>query len=512
MIKNLDARFKLFLMPHDLPSFLRELEKSGELKRISHPVSKNLEITEIADRVVKRAGPALLFENVVENPQIPVAIGLYGSDSRLALALHDSPQNIAGRIENLIQTRPGGGLVNMAKMGLSLLPTALSVGQKNVADGPCKEEKLMGEAADLTQIPVLTCWPDDGGPFITLPMVFTHNPNSGRRNVGMYRVQIYGPREAGMHWQIHKVGAAHAQNAAQMGQKIEAAICLGGDPCLPFCAIAPLPEEIDEMMFAGFLRGKPVEMVACETINVKVPAACEYVIEGTIDPTESRPEGPFGDHTGYYTPVEPYPIFRVSAITRRKKPIYPATIVGIPPMEDAYLGGAVGTIFKPLIKTQLPELVDMNLPVEACFHNLAIVSIKKRYPHHAYKVMHALWGLGQLMFSKVIIVVDDDVDVQNMSEVIWRVTNNIDPMRDVQIVKGPVDSLNHAAPMAGFGSKMGIDATKKWPSEGFSREWPDVVKMDAATARKIDGIWGKLGLGDDPGSPSKDGHLRAKMP
>jgi 4-hydroxy-3-polyprenylbenzoate decarboxylase len=266
------------------------------------------------------------------------------------------------------------------------------------------------------------------------------------------------------------------------------------------------------MMFAGFLRGKPVEMVACETIDVRVPADCEYVIEGTIDPAEARAEGPFGDHTGYYTPIEDYPVFRVTCITHRKKPVYPATIVGIPPMEDAYLGGAVGTIFKPLIKTQIPELVDMHLPVEAVFHNLAIVSIKKRYPNHAYKVMHALWGLGQLMFSKVIIVVDDDVDVHNISEVIWRVTNNIDPMRDVQIVKGPVDSLNHAAPMVGFGSKMGIDATRKWPSEGHEREWPEVVKMDPATVQKIDSIWDQLGLGAKLPSPSVDGHIIAPMP
>ncbi len=281
------------------------------------------------------------------------------------------------------------------------------------------------------------------------------------------------------------------------------------------CRFAPsrrLPEEIDEMMFAGFLRGKPVEMTKCETIDVRVPADCEYVIEGTIDPDEVRPEGPFGDHTGYYTPIENYPVFRVTCITQRKKPIYPATIVGIPPMEDAYLGGAVGTIFKPLIKTQIPELVDMHLPVEACFHNLAIVSIKKRYPNHAYKVMHALWGLGQLMFSKVIIVVDDDVDVHNLSEVIWRVTNNIDPARDVQIVKGPVDSLNHAAPLVGFGSKMGLDATRKWPSEGHEREWPDVVKMDHGTVEKIDKIWNTLGLGEFLDSPSVNGHIIAPMP
>ncbi len=499
-------------MAHDIPSFLREIEKINQLKKIDAPVSLDLEISEIADRVIKKAGPALLFQNVKENPDVPVAIGLYGSHERLALALHDKPENIAGRITELIGTRPPNSLVGMAKMGLQMLPTISSLGVKRGKSGPVKEVIMKGDDVDLSKIPVLKCWPDDGGPFITLPMVFTHNPNNGRRNVGMYRVQIYDKNTTGMHWQTHKVAAQHARDAAARGQNIEAAVCLGGDPCLPFCALAPLPEEIDEMLFAGFLRGKPVELVPCETIDVQVPADCEYVIEGYLEPGELRPEGPFGDHTGYYTPIEPYPVFHVTCVTQRKKPIYPATIVGIPPMEDGYLGKAVGTIFLPLIKTQVPEIVDMHLPVEATFHNLALVSINKRYPNHAYKVMHALWGLGQLMFSKMIIVFDDDVDVHNLSEVIWRLSNNIDPARDVQIVKGPVDSLNHAAPMVGFGSKIGIDATKKWPSEGHAREWPDVVKMNAATAARVDEMWAKLGLGENPGSPSKEGHIVGPMP
>lgn len=499
-------------MAHDLPSFLSELDRTGELVRVREAVSKQLEITEIADRMIKKAGPALLFENVRENPDVPVAIGLYGSHSRLARALHDTPENIASRIETLIQTRPSGGLFQLAKLGLSMLPTIQSLGVKHVKSGPCKDVILKGDDVDLSQLPVLTCWPQDGGPFVTLPMVFTHNPNTGRRNVGMYRVQIFDERTTGMHWQIHKGGAQHGREAGAKQQPIQAAVALGGDPCLPFCALAPLPEEIDEMLFAGFLRGKPVEMVRCETIDVEVPADCEYILEGTIDPAEMRPEGPFGDHTGYYTPVEPYPVFRVSCITRRKKPIYPATIVGIPPMEDGYLGKAVGTIFLPLVKTQLPEIVDMHLPVEATFHHLAIVSIKKRFPNHAYKVMHGLWGLGQLMFSKIVVVVDDDVDVHNLSEVIWRLTNNIDPGRDVQIVKGPVDSLNHAAPGVGLGTKMGIDATRKWPSEGYEREWPEVVKMDASTVARVDALWSRLGLGDNPGSPSHEGHIVAPMP
>ena len=499
-------------MPATIAEFVAELERRRELVRVAHPLSAKLEITEIADRVIKRAGPALLFENVIETPGVPVAIGLYGSHERMELALHDSPPNIAARIGGLIKTVPPPGLLAKLQLGAKLLPTLQSLSTRSVNDGACKEVKLLGDDIDLGALPVLTCWPDDGGPFITLPMVFTHNPNTGRRNVGMYRMQIYDRNTTGMHWQMHKVGAQHQREAESKGLHIQAAVCLGGDSCLPFCALAPLPEEIDEMMFAGFLRGKPVDMVRCETVDIEVPADCEYVIEGTIDPAESRPEGPFGDHTGYYTPVENYPVFHVTCITQRKKPIYPATIVGIPPMEDAYLGGAVGTIFKPLIQTQIPELIDMHLPVEACFHNLAFVSIKKRYPNHAYKVMHALWGLGQLMFSKVIVVFDDDVDVHNTSEVLWRLTNNIDPARDVQIVKGPVDSLNHAAPMVGFGSKMGIDATRKWPSEGHLREWPEVVKIDAATAAKIDGIWEGLGLGPFIESPSLRGHIVTEMP
>jgi 4-hydroxy-3-polyprenylbenzoate decarboxylase len=496
----------------NLSDFLILLEKKKQLARITHPVSTHLEIAEIADRVIKQAGPALLFENVKEAPSTPVAIGLFGSHERMALALRDTPHNIAARIGELIKTMPPETLFGKIQTGMKLLPTVRSLSTQTVKGGVCKDVILKGDDINLSKIPVLHCWPDDGGPFITLPMVFTHNPNTGKRNVGMYRVQIYDKNTTGMHWQMHKVGAQHHREAAERQQRIEAAVCLGGDPVLPFCALAPLPEEIDEMMFAGFLRGKPMEMTKCETIDVEVPADCEYVIEGTIDPHESRPEGPFGDHTGYYTPIEDYPVFHVTCITHRKKPIYPATIVGIPPMEDGYLGGAVGTIFLPLIKTQVPEIVDMFLPVEACFHNMAIVSIKKRYPNHAYKVMHALWGLGQLMFSKVIIVVDDDVDVHNLSEVLWRATNNIDPARDVQIVKGPVDSLNHASPMVGFGSKMGLDATRKWPSEGHTREWPDVVKMDRSTAARVDAMWSKLGLGDLIESPSVNGHIVAKMP
>lgn len=495
---------------HNLQDFITALEQMGELRRVVHPVSCRLQITDIADRVIKAGGPALLFEQVQETPEVPVAIGLYGSDQRMTAALHDAPANIAARIQELLHLTPPSSLAGKLKTGLKLLPTLKSLGMRLVGDGLCQEVRLSADEVDLTRLPILTCWPGDGGPFITLPMVFTHHPQTGRRNVGMYRMQVYDARTTGMHWQIHKVGAAHQQAAG--GARIEVAVALGGDPCLPFCALAPLPEEIDEMLFAGFLRGKPLDMVRCQTVDIQVPASCEYVLEGYLDPAESRPEGPFGDHTGYYTPIESYPVFHLTALTHRRRPVYPATIVGMPPMEDAWLGNAVGTIFLPLIRTQLPELVGLNLPVESCFHNLAIVSIRKRYPLHAFKVMHALWGLGQLMFSKIIVVVDEDVDVHNLSEVLWRATNNIDPGRDVQIVKGPVDSLNHAAPQVGFGTKMGLDATRKWPSEGYQREWPGLVQMDPATAAQVDAMWANLGLGDLLPSPSVGGHLVAAMP
>lgn len=480
--------------PH-FQEFLSQLESAGELKRISTPVSPNLEITEVADRVMKNpgGGMALLFENPT-NFNIPVAINTMGSRKRMSMALGvDDYEEIATEIAALVKPEPPIGLMNKIRM-IPRLGRLASSSPKSVSTGICQEVVEEGDAVDLTKIPVLKCWPDDGGAFITLPLVFTYDPETGKRNTGMYRIQIFDRNTTGMHWQLHKAGAEHYRKSEARGQKIYAAVALGGDPAIIFSALAPLPPNVDEMMFAGFLRKKPVNMVQCKTIDIQVPADCEMVLEGYVDPFERRPEGPFGDHTGFYTPMEPYPVFHVTAITHRKNPVYPCTIVGKPPMEDGWMGKAVERIFLPLVRLMVPELVDMNLPVEACFHNLAFVSIRKRYPGHAFKVMNALWGLGQLMFTKMIYVFDEEVDVQNIQECIWRIANNIDPERDMLLSKGPIDVLDHASRATGFGSKIGFDCTRKLPSEGYAREWPNVIEMSPEIVKRIDEIWPKLGL------------------
>jgi 4-hydroxy-3-polyprenylbenzoate decarboxylase len=344
-------------------------------------------------------------------------------------------------------------------------------------------------------IPTLTCWPGDGGPFVTLPTVVSRDPESGRRNVGLYRMQIYDATTTAMHWHVHKGGARHFQRQKEQKGRMELAACLGGDPALIYAATAPLPEQVDEFLFAGFVRKKGIELVKALTVDVEVPTSADIVIEGYIDPSEPlRREGPFGDHTGFYSLADDYPVFHVTCITHKKNPIYLTTIVGRPPMEDVFLGKATERIFLPLLRLTFPEIVDMNLPIHGVFHNLAIVSIKKGYPAHARKIMHGLWGMGQMMFTKIIIVVDHDVNVHDLAEVTWIVGNHIDPKRDVVFVEGPVDVLDHAAPIMGFGSKMGIDATAKWKSEGFEREWPDPIVMDEKTKKYIDSIWGKLGI------------------
>jgi 4-hydroxy-3-polyprenylbenzoate decarboxylase len=379
-------------------------------------------------------------------------------------------------------------LPGLAQIGQSAAPKVIS------RSAPCQEVVKLGPDAKLSELPILKCWPLDGGRFITLPLVFTQDPESGKRNVGMYRVQVYDDRTAGMHWQRHKVGSRHYASSEAQGKDIPVAIVLGGDPAITYSATAPLPDEIDELAFAGFLRQKAVNLVRCKTQPLDVPADAEFVIEGYVPAGERRTEGPFGDHTGFYTLEEEYPIFKVTAITHRKDAIYPATIVGRPPMEDGWLGKATERLFLPLVRLFVPEILDYNLPVEGVFHNLCIVKIKKRYPGHAQKVMHALWGLGQMMFTKIIVVVDDWVDVQNLQEVLWVTANNIDPERDVCLVRGPLDVLDHASRAMGFGSKMGIDATKKLPEEGFSRPWPPVITMDDDTRRRVDELWTSLGL------------------
>ncbi len=477
---------------HSLQQFVQVLAQEGELKRISYPVRAELQITEIADRVMKRGGPALLFENVI-GKQMPVLINAFGSTKRMALALGvNDIEEIAREIAKLIQTKPPKSFKDKLHLLGDLIKLA-GIPPKSEKDGPCQE--VVNREPDLNMLPVLTCWPGDAGPFLTLPMVFSKDPAKGTRNVGLYRMQIFDRQTTGMHWHPQKVGARHYQQQKEKTGRLELAVCLGGDPALIYAATAPLPDQIDEILFTGFLRKKAVSLVKGITVDIEVPADADIVIEGYVDPAEPlRREGPFGDHTGFYSLADDYPAFHVTCITHRKNPIYPTTIVGRPPMEDAYLGKATERLFLPLLRVTLPEIIDMNLPVHGVFHNLAIIAIKKEYPAHARKVMHALWGLGQMMFTKTLLIVDHDVNVHDLSEVTWVVGNHIDPKRDTVFVEGPVDVLDHAAPTLGFGSKFGIDATRKWSSEGFEREWPGAIVMDDETKKHIDTIWDKLGI------------------
>jgi len=477
---------------NSLQEFVQVLEREGELKRIGHPVKAELEIAEIADRVMKRGGPALLFENVV-GKDMPVLINAFGSPRRMALALGVKDiEEIARNIEHLTRLKPPASWSERFRLLPELLRLA-GIAPKLAREGECQE--VIERNPDLSALPVLTCWPEDAGPFITLPLVVSRDPLDGRRNVGLYRMQIFDGRTTGMHWHLHKVGARHFNRQKEGRGRMELAACIGGDPALTYAATAPLPDQVDEFLFAGFLRKKPVELVKGATVDVEVPASSDIVIEGYIDPAEPlRREGPFGDHTGFYSLADDYPVFHVTCVTRKKNPIYLTTIVGRPPMEDAFLGKATERLFLPLIRLTFPEIVDINLPVHGVFHNLAIVAIKKDYPAHARKIMHGLWGLGQMMFTKIIVVVDHGVNVQNLSEVAWIVGNHIDPKRDITFVDGPVDVLDHAAPIMGFGSKMGIDATAKRRDEGFERDWPGPIVMNARVKSYIDSIWDKLGL------------------
>jgi 4-hydroxy-3-polyprenylbenzoate decarboxylase len=478
----------------DLRDFIRALEKQGELKRIPFEVSPDLEITEFADRSVKSGGPALLFEQPGKF-NVPVLINAFASMRRMEIALEVSSVNeVAARISEFLEMRMPEGIIGKLKM----LPKLGEIGAffpKIVSGGPCKDV-IRRDDFSLDEFPILKCWPQDGGRYITLPMVFSKNPDTGKRNCGCYRMQIYDARTTGMHWQTHKQGAEHYRRLSAAGttKRMEVAVAIGADPATMYSAILPLPPDLDEMMIAGFLRSKPVEMVKCETVDIEVPAQAEIVLEGHVELGELRREGPFGDHTGFYSLDDDYPVFHITCITHRKNPIYATTIVGPPPMEDFYMGKAIERIFLPLMRLQLPEVRDICMPAEGIFHNMIFVAIRKSYPGHARKVMHAIWGLGQAMFSKVIVVVDEDVNVQNVSEVAWKALNNIDPERDIQFVMGPVDSLDHASRLANYGSKMGVDATKKWPQEGFTRPWPDVIRMPADVSKRVDEMWRRAGL------------------
>jgi 4-hydroxy-3-polyprenylbenzoate decarboxylase len=536
----------------DLRDWIKRLDKAGELKRVREAVSPHLEMAEIADRTAKlgkgtpkAGGPALLFENVTGFPGAKVLMNQFGSERRMKLALdlglEESLDSIAQRIRELIH--PETPVTMMDK--LKLLPKLAEVGNffpKVIAakDAACKEVihrtvEDGGQGIDLLKLPVLTTWPGDGGPFITLPCVVTRDPKSGKRNVGMYRMQVYDGQTTGMHWQRQKVAAEHLRDrlrqtadgagegaaarvdmmaltaggttaagdaatipAATLSKvregRMELAVAIGTDPATTFSAIVPAPPEVEEYLIAGFLRGAPVELVKCETVDLEVPAHAEYILEGYVSLSELRTEGPFGDHTGFYTMQDDYPVFHLTCITHRKDPIYAATIVGKPPMEDAWMGKAVERIFLPLMQLTLPEIVDVCLPPEAVFHNLMIVAIRKSYAGHARKVMNGIWAMGQAMFTKCIIVVDEDCDVQDLAEVTLRTANNIDPERDIQFTLGPVDSLDHASRLPNFGSKMGIDATRKWAAEGFARPWPQMLAMDPGVRAKVDAMWKKLGI------------------
>jgi 4-hydroxy-3-polyprenylbenzoate decarboxylase len=482
-------------MPYsDLREFINALEKRKELKRIGAEVDAELEITEITDRVSKQVGPALLFENV-RGHSMPVLINALGSRERMKFALGiNDYSDITERISELTDVKSPQGLIEKIKM----VPRLADLGKmfpKRVKDGVCKEVILREGKFSLNDFPIIKCWPEDGGRFITLPLVFTKNPETGKRNCGMYRMQVYDETTTGMHWQVHKQGANHLRMLRRRGGgRLEVAVAIGADPITTFAAIMPLPDDLDEMMIAGFLREKPVEMVKGETVDIEVPAHAEIVLEGYVDSDERRTEGPFGDHTGYYTLEDEFPVFHITCITHRKKPIYQTTIVGKPPMEDCWMGEAIERIFLPLMQRQFPEIVDYHMPFAGVFHNLMIVSIRKNYPGHARKVMNSIWSLPQAQFTKCIIVVDDDTDVRDLNQISWRVLNNIDPERDIQFMMGPVDQLDHAARIPCYGSKMGIDGTRKWKSEGFERAWPKELQMSEAVKSRVDAIWSKLGL------------------
>ena len=475
----------------DLADFLADLQRRGLLARIAEPVSPDLEIAAVTDRACKSAGggPALLFEQPTGH-QIPVASNVYGSIERICLALGvKALDDLASEIDELMTPQMPAGIMQ----ALKLLPAVSRLHDllpKTVKDAPCQE--IIERDGTLDGLPILTCWPGDAGKYITFPLVFTADPESGVRNIGTYRMQVFDGRTTGMHWQRHKGAAQHYRVAERLRRRLDVAVALGAEPVLPYCATAPMPEGLDELLLGGFLARRRIELVKCVTNDLQVPASAHIVLEGYVEPGERRLEGPFGDHTGLYSQPDDYPVFHLTCLTRRKTPTYLTTVVGVPPMEDYYLGLASERIFLPMIRKTLPEIVDMHFPAEGIFHNLVIVSIDKRYPGHARKIMNAFWGLGQLMFSKTIIVVDKDVDVQDVSQVAWIVGTHMDPLRDVQMTKGPVDDLDDAADLPAFGGKMGIDATRKWASEGYARSWPARVIATEAAGRRAAEILGRV--------------------
>ena len=506
----------------DLREFVRKLESEGELRRVKAEVDPVLEIAEVVQRLRREAlrgenapeqkskndagtgaahagptpaglGPALLFEKP-KGSRYPLLINAFGSVRRMELALEvENLQDVAARIRGFLDMQTPQGLFDKMKM----LPKLMELGSvfpRSVKEGACKEVVRKGNEVNLLDFPILKCWPQDGGRFITFPLVFTKNPETGKRNVGMYRMQVYDERTTGMHWQTQKHGAEHFRRARAKNPegRIPVSVAIGADPATTLGGILPIPPDLDEMMFSGFLKREPVELVPCETNELEVPANAEIVLEGYVNLNEMRTEGPFGDHTGFYSLEGEYPVFHVECVTHRKDPIYLTTVVGPPPQEDFFIGYAIERVFLPLMKMTHPEIVDVSLPAEGIVHNLMIVAIRKSFPGHARKVMNAIWSLGQAMFTKVIVVVDHDVNVHDYCEVVWKALCAIDPERDVQFMLGPMDTLDHAARMQDFGSKMGIDATRKWASEGFARPWPDEILMDEKTKARVERLWNSL--------------------
>ncbi|MFA6056483.1 MAG: menaquinone biosynthesis decarboxylase [Thermodesulfovibrionales bacterium] len=477
---------------NDLREFIDFLENKKELIRIKTEVDPVLEVTEITDRISKKGGPALLFEKV-KGSQYQIAINLFGSYQRMAWALGlDDFNDIGEKFSSLLKTDPDMKLRQKIEALFDLYKLSASK-PKEVKKAPC-QEIVKDRDFSLFDYPILKTWPDDGGRFITLPLVITKDPESGKQNLGMYRMQIFDETSTGMHWHTHHDGAVNFRKTMKLGKRMEVAVAVGGDPITIFSATAPLPYNIEELFFAGFLRGKPVEVIKAKTVDLFVPARAEIILEGYVEAGDERTEGPFGDHTGYYSIADKYPVFHVTCITQRKDPVYPATIVGKPPMEDCYMGKATERMFLPFIRMQFPEVVDMNLPLEGVFHNCALISIKKSFPMHAHKIINAIWGLGQMMFTKFIFVYDEDVDVQNTSVAAWKAFNNVDPARDIIISQGPLDVLDHSAPRPIYGAKMGVDATKKWREEGYQREWPDEIHMSEEIKKLVDKRWKEYGI------------------
>jgi 4-hydroxy-3-polyprenylbenzoate decarboxylase len=492
------------VIARDLREWVDLLRREGELAEVEQEVDPYLEITEIADRAMKGGGPALLFKRVKGSPH-PLLINQFGTERRMCLAfgVHQL-DDVARKLSDVLELTPPQGLADKLRT-LGKLKSFADALPKTVKSAPCQEVVL--DQPSLDQLPIMTCWPDDGGPFITLPSVITKDPQTGGRNVGMYRLQKHGPQRLGMHWQIHKDAAADWRLGTG---RMEVAVALGCDPVTTYASSAPLPKHIDEIMVSGFLRGEPVELVQCRTVDLQVPARAEMVIEGYCERGELEPEGPFGDHTGYYTPVEPFPVLNVTAVTMRRDAIYPSIIVGPPPMEDVWLGKATERIFLPAIRTTVPEIVDYDLPFAGVFHNCCIVSIRKAYPGHARKVMHAIWGLGLLSLTKAVVVVDAHVDVHDYNEVMWQVGANVDFSRDLEVASGPLDQLDHAAQIPMLGGKVGIDATATWREEGYTREWPQIARMREDVVQRIDQLWPALGieLSRRDGKPSTNGDRR----